>query len=117
MPQTLADLGITPARAWALHKVAADPKDYHHRALLDALDSGGARKVHDSFGVVVAYVQSAPADHTDIETEVWATALINGCGRPRWRCIGYVDDRGRFVDHIEVASGDFPGANVTKGAA
>jgi len=119
--RTLADLGITPARAWALHQVGLKMGDgtreeefKRENALLAGYGRGLVRVLHQSFGLLVFYVpDDLPQElfgigDDEITRDVVAVAFDQR-GRPEWRNIGYVDsDDGKFVDVLDINGGSAP---------
>lgn len=108
-PRALADVGLTPARAWALHRyVAQADADVPGTVVHGGLRAEAIRIIHESFGCIVAFVANdIEGDDDGGRTGNILVGATTKEGRFVWRTIGYVWPDGRFTDFVDILAANF----------
>jgi hypothetical protein len=119
--RTLANIGLTPARAWALHQIGfrmmCDKNDRktefkRENEIMAGYRRGLVRVLHHSFGLIVFYVPERLPEPLDDEGELTGNVIaiaVGAEGRAEWRQIGYVHEPlGHFVDILDINGENAP---------
>lgn len=120
--RTLADIGLTPSRAWALHQYVACHEEYQKADMWTVwrgLKSGAVRVLHESFGLLVVYVASTLVDEKGQPVEKYTDAVIAVVPPEKeeatmrfsndWRIIGCViSGDGTFEDALAMLADEYP---------